>query len=88
MKRFPDDSRANIEYPTPWTYTVIGVDRSVLETAIRAVVEDRSHSIALSNTSTRGKYVSLALRLIVLNEAERLHLFEALRKQPVVTFVL
>lgn len=88
MKRFSDDSRANIEYPVRWKYTVIGVDRPALEAAIVDVVGDESHKTSLSNTSSKGKYVSISLELIVLNETERLRIFDALRSQPAVSFVL
>jgi putative lipoic acid-binding regulatory protein len=88
MKRFSDDSRANIEYPGSWRYTVIGTDRPSIEAAIAEVIEARSHKISLSNMSSRGKYVSLTLELIVLNEGERLELFEALKVQPAIAFVL
>ena len=88
MKRFPDDPRPRIKYPSWWTYTVIGVDRSALERAIADVVEERSHKVSLSNTSSGGRYVSLTLELIVLSEAERRAIFESLRDHPVVSFVL
>ena len=88
MKRFPDNTRPNIDYPTQWTYTVIGVDRSLLEHAIAEVVQERSHQVALSNLSAKGRYVSLSLKLIVLNEEERLRIFEGLRDHPGVKIVL
>jgi putative lipoic acid-binding regulatory protein len=88
MRRFPENSRPDIRYPARWTYTVIGVDRHSLEGAVTEVVEDRSHKLSLSNVSSGGRYVSLRLTLIVLNEAERLHIFESLRKHAVVKMVL
>jgi putative lipoic acid-binding regulatory protein len=88
MKRFPENTRPDIRYPTRWTYTVIGVDRSSLEGAVTEVIEDRSHKLTLSNVSSTGRYVSLTLTLIVLNEAERLHIFESLRNHAVVSMVL
>jgi putative lipoic acid-binding regulatory protein len=88
MKKFHQDRRPKISYPTKWTYTVIGVDRSALDTAIADVVEERSHKVSLSNLSSGGKYVSLKLELIVLDEKERLRIFDRLRGQAAVAFVL
>lgn len=88
MKRFPDDPRPDIQYPAWWTYTVIGPDREQLEKAIAEIVEDRSHHVSLSNLSSKGRYVSLTLKLIVVNEAERKDIFESLRNHPVITLVL
>ena len=88
MRRFPDNPRPNIDYPTQWTYTVIGVDRSLLEHAISEVVQQRSHKIVLSNLSSKGRYVSLSLKLIVLNEEERRQIYEGLRDHPGIKIVL
>ena len=88
MKRLPNDSQPDISYPTRWTYSVIGLDREQLEGAIAEVVDNRSHTISLSKVSSKGRYVSLTLELIVLNEAERHLIFESLSRQPAVTVVL
>lgn len=88
MKHFDDGSRAAISYPVRWTYTVIGVDRSALDTAIAGAVEERSHKVSLSNLSSRGRYVSLKLELMVLSEADRLHIFDALKNHAAVALVL
>ena len=67
---------------------MIGPDRGELERAIADVVEDRSHKVSLTHTSSQGSYVSLALQLIVLNEAERKKIFEGLREHRGVRMVL
>lgn len=88
MKRFNHKARPNIDYPTRWTYTVIGPDRGALDTAIAEVVEERSHKVSLSNLSATGKYVSLRLELIVLDEKERLHIFGQLKSHDAVMLVI
>jgi len=88
MKRFPENARPDIRYPTRWKYTVIGEDREQLEGAIADVVEERSHSVSLSNVSSKGRYFSLTLELIVLNEGERRMIFEKLRAHAAVRYVL
>jgi len=88
VKRFPEDSQPSIDYPTWWTYTVIGQDRDKLEQAIADVVAERGHKVSLSNTSSKGRYISLSLQLVVLNESERRQIFDGLRSRPGVRFVL
>lgn len=88
MKRFGKDSRPAIDYPVSWKYTVIGIDRTLLEVAVSSVIGERSHQIKLSNVSKSGRYTSLRLELIVLNEAERLDIFHQLNQHPAITFVL
>jgi putative lipoic acid-binding regulatory protein len=67
---------------------VIGPNRGELERAIAEVVEDRSHKISLSRRSSQGRYVSLTLELVVLNEAERKSIFEGLRAHDGVSVIL
>jgi putative lipoic acid-binding regulatory protein len=88
MKRIPDDARPSITYPTQWTYTVIGKDRSELERAVADVVGKRTHKLSLSKISSKGRYMSMTLELMVVTESERLRIFESLRKHPAVKLVL
>ena len=88
MKQFPENAQPDIRYPTLWTYTVIGPDRKQLEAAIAEVVEDRSHKVSLSNVSSTGRYCSLTLELVVLNEGERRKIYDLLRDHAAVKYVL
>jgi len=88
MKQFPDDAKPDIEYPTQWSYTVIGPDRAKLESVIADTVAERDHQLELSKKSSEGKYTSLKLDVVVQDEKERLQIFEALRDHPDVKIVL
>ena len=80
--------KAELDYPTPWTYTVIGANESQLRELIAGLVGDRDHEVSLSNRSSSGKYTSLTLTLTVRDDLDRLNLFEALQAHPAVKFVL
>jgi putative lipoic acid-binding regulatory protein len=67
---------------------VIGPNREQLETAIAEVVEERSHKVSLSNVSSAGRYCSLKLALIVLDEDDRKKISDLLRDHPAVRYVL
>jgi putative lipoic acid-binding regulatory protein len=82
-KRKPD-----LTYPCPWVYKVVGADPDALRQAIAAVVGPRRHTVTPSRTSANGKYHSLNLALEVRDEAERLTLYDGLRRQPAVRIVL
>ena len=75
-----DKSREKLEitYPAMWGYRVIGFDETQLRLAISEVMESREYSIATSNTSSSGKYVSLKVELVVYSEKERTRLYAAL----------
>ncbi len=52
------------------------------------IVGDRDHTLRFSHTSRGGKYCSLALDLIVDDEAQRLGIFTALSEHAEVHYVL
>ena len=80
--------KAELDYPCPWIYKVIGADESQLRRLIAGLVGDRDHEVSLSNRSGSGKYTSLTLTLTVRDEPDRLTLFDALSTHPAVKFVL
>lgn len=82
------DQKLELEYPCNWCYKVVGEEREKLEQAIRDVVLEREHSVAHSNTSRSGKYISLNLDLLVHNEDDRQFIYEALKAHQNIKMVL
>lgn len=82
------DQKLELTYPCDWRYKIVGEERKKLERAIREVIIERTHTLAHSNTSRTGKYVSLNLDLLVHNEDDRQFIFEALKAHPDVKMVL
>ena len=82
------DRRPEIEYPALWSYQVIGTDEGLVRRAVGEVVLERAHTLKLTKTSRTGKYCSLLLEVTVVDEAERLALFEALAAHADVRIVL
>jgi putative lipoic acid-binding regulatory protein len=82
------DRRPEIDYPTLWSYQVIGSDEARVRGAVAEVVLEREHTLRLTKTSRTGKYCSLLLELVVVDEADRLALFEALAAHDDVRIVL
>ena len=80
--------KPDIDYPCQWGYKVIGTDEKVLRSAITEVVQNISHSITPSNRSASGKYICLDVEILVLNEDQRLTIYESLRRHPAVKIVL
>ena len=77
-----------IEYPCNWCYKVIATEKTLLEQAIRDVIDEREHKLSPSNKSKGGKYTSMNLDLLVHNEDDRTFIFEALKKHQAIKMVL
>jgi putative lipoic acid-binding regulatory protein len=77
-----------IDYPCKWGYKLVGPNEEALRLAIAEVVEDREHDVTLSRVSRSGKYVSLAVEVLVGDHDERRGLANRFNEHPAVVFVL
>ena len=77
-----------IEYPSAWTYKLIGHEKEAIKKAIHEVILERAHSLKHSNKSKTGKYVSMNLELVITSDEERNFIFEALKAHQQIKMVL
>ena len=80
--------KAEITYPTEWIYTIIGSDTALMKNAVSTVIQNETYSISESNKSSRGKYVSLNVKMIVFSEEERDKYFKSLAQLKEIKMVL
>ncbi len=71
--------KPDITYPCQWSYRIIGTDEAPIKNSVEALVTSKNYKLESSNKSSSGKYVSMALSLIVDTEDERLTIFNALK---------
>lgn len=81
-------NRPKIDYPCEWEYLIIGVNEELLKSAATEILNGRKYEISVSKTSKTGKYISLAIKTPVENEATRNNIYAALSKHAAVTKVL
>jgi putative lipoic acid-binding regulatory protein len=90
------DRRPVVNYPTPWSYTVIGTDEADVRRAVTVTLAvsldpaggERDYALQRSRTSSRGNYVSLNLSLTVISESERDAIFTGLADCPEIRLVI
>lgn len=81
--------KPQIDYPCPWQYTIIGWDREAIKTAVAGILgEDAGYILTDSRTSSRGRYISMSLELILHSEEMRLSLYHQLVEHIAVKLVL
>lgn len=85
---FRPDEHPEIDYPCRWEYRVIGDDEQVLRLAVLSVVSGLEHAITPGNLSRTGRYVSLSVFVRVLDERQRLELFDRLAGHDAVRYLL
>jgi putative lipoic acid-binding regulatory protein len=80
--------KLQLTYPCEWPYVVIGANENELRAAIANIVQNRTHTISLSHTSAKGKYISLKVLVVVLTEEDRLGIYHALNDHPATKVVI
>ncbi len=88
LRIFGEQDRPEIDYPCRWSYKVVGESEDRLRVAVGGVVGKTDHTLELSNTSRTGKYVSLALDVLVRDEEQRRGIGQALHEHEDVRLVL
>jgi len=83
-----NSKKPNIEYPCDWHYKVIGIDVDEIIKAIELIAEGMEYKISSSNVSSKGKYFSLNLTVLVSSEIIRDIIFAKLKANEFVKMVL
>lgn len=77
-----------VEYPCAWSFRIIGKDRELMRDAVAVCMKETKYLLRKSNTSRSGKYVSLNLETVVLNEDARNQIYADLKNLSCVELVL
>jgi len=80
--------RLEIDYPTRWLYKVIGANKAAVTQAILEIIDADDATLEVSNTSSRGRYVSINVTVEVHSDRQRTDIYESLRGHPHVKIVL
>ena len=83
-----NSKKPTIEYPCDWHYKVIGTDVDEMIKAIELITEGMEYKISSSNVSSKGKYLSLNLTVLVSSEIIRDIIFAKLKANEFVKMVL
>lgn len=73
-----NEHKLELDYPCNWTYKLVIRKEQNMNKIIKEVLEDRKHGVKPSKTSSKGKFKSYTLDLIVENEEDRKYLYKIL----------
>ncbi|MEN8258642.1 MAG: DUF493 domain-containing protein [Thermodesulfobacteriota bacterium] len=76
------NKKPEIDYPCLWQYKVIGTAKHEILEAISSVIGEMEHSISESKSSSKGKYLSINLEIMVDSEDMRNLIFKKLQSHP------
>lgn len=67
-----------LNYPCSWPYKLVVLEKTNITEVVVEVISQREHTIKKSKMSSKGKFISYTLELIVHNEDDRKVLYELL----------
>ena len=77
-----------VEYPCQWSYRIIGQNETLIRNAVTECMKKATYQLTASKTSHSGKYISLNLEIMVLNEDARNKIYIDLKSMSCVKMVL
>lgn len=75
------ENRPKINYPCFWKYKLIISKDEKIENIVALVTKQKEYKLEFSNLSSNGKYQSHNLSVFVLNDKERLDIFNKLKSK-------
>ena len=88
VEKVDDTKELKLDYPCNWQYKVIVNKEDNAKKIAKDVLKDRVHTIKKSQNSSKGKYTSHSLDILVHSSDDRKALFEELKKHDKIKFVL
>ncbi len=77
-----------VEYPCQWSYRIIGTEKKLIQSAVINYMKETAFKLSPSNASRSGKYISLNLETVVLNQDVRNRIYFDLKNMSCVKMVL
>ena len=73
-----NEHKLELDYPCSWKYKLVIRHEQDIKNIIKEVLDQREHGIKPSKVSTKGKFKSYTLELLVHNDEDRKGLYQVL----------
>jgi putative lipoic acid-binding regulatory protein len=83
-----DDKQLQIDYPLDWGYKIIGKKDEDMLLAIQEICDGRVYKYNKANKSSKGKFLSFHLQVLVHNDDDRNVLFDNFKNHKNIHFVI
>ncbi|RXJ80985.1 YbeD family protein [Arcobacter sp. F2176] len=83
-----NEHKLELDYPCNWIYKVVVVETVNIKKVVKEVITEREHKLTESKVSSKGKFKSYTLDLLVHNEDDRKMIYELLGNHSDVKMVL
>ena len=80
--------KPKINYPTEWSYKIIARNEEAIQQVVKTTQHSSDLQLKYSNTSKKGTFTSMECTTLVMNEEERLGLYQKFKANPDIKMVL
>ncbi|MDD4330586.1 MAG: DUF493 domain-containing protein [Aliarcobacter sp.] len=80
--------KLELNYPCSWEYKLVVLEHIDIHITVKEVVSSREHKVKESKVSTKGKYKSYTLELLVHNDDDRTEIYKMLGDHSNIKMVL
>lgn len=77
-----------LNYPCSWEYKLVVLEHIDVHGTVKEVVSNREHKVKESKVSSKGKYKSYTLELLVHNDDDRKEIYKMLGDHSNIKMVL
>ncbi|MBL3519631.1 MULTISPECIES: HP0495 family protein [Arcobacteraceae] len=83
-----NDKKLELDYPCSWEYKLVVLEDCNVKKCVKEIILEREHNLKPSKTSSKGKFKSYTLEMLVHNEDDRKELFRLLGEHSDIKMVL
>ena len=80
--------KLELDYPCSWIYKVVVLESTNVKLVMKDLFVEREHKVKKSKVSTKGKFQSYSIDMIVHNEDDRKEIFKLLDSHSEIKMVL
>lgn len=80
--------KLELNYPCTWEYKLVVLEDIDIDFTVKEVISSREHKVKTSKVSSKGKYKSYTLELLVHNEDDRKEIYKMLGDHSNIKMVL
>ena len=80
--------KLELNYPCNWEYKLVVLEHINIKATVKEVIFEREHKVKESKVSSKGKYKSYALELLVHNDDDRTEIYKMLGDHSNIKMVL
>ncbi|PUE67239.1 MULTISPECIES: HP0495 family protein [Arcobacteraceae] len=73
-----NDKKLELDYPCSWEYKLVVLETTNIKQTVKEVIFEREHKVKESKVSSKGKFKSYTLEMLVHNEDDRKEIFKLL----------